>query len=99
RAVYESLFNWAWGVKGDGGASGVDDEWVDSRRLPVDLDRYYQLLQNANQGEGSYETDKQNMVRAVIDYIASMTEAELDDMYVRLSSGGHLPSGAGHRLD
>jgi dGTPase len=96
RAVFDGLFEWAK----DGGLTKREGEWVSPRRLPVDLVRYYGLLRDANSGEGAYREGEHNLVRATIDYIASMTEAEFDDMHVRLTTGGHVPStAANHRLD
>jgi dGTPase len=76
-----------------------DEQWMRQRRLPTELTEHITYLRQANSEEGAYRELKKNLVRGIIDYIASMTEAEVDDMYLRLTRGYNLTSVPGGRLD
>jgi dGTP triphosphohydrolase len=76
-----------------------DEKWIRQRRLPVGLTEHINYLRKANSNEGAYRNPRHNRVRGTIDYIASMTESELDDMYLRLTRGYHLTSVPGGPLD
>ncbi len=75
-----------------------DEKWIRQRRLPGLLAQYIESLMHSNKDEGAYKDPRKQLVRGTIDYIATMTEKELDDMHLRLSHGELLPSGIPQRL-
>lgn len=58
----------------------TDEQWIRKRRLPASLREFTEQLLEANHGEGAYPERRQCYARAVIDYIASMTEVEFARM-------------------
>ncbi len=62
----------------------VDEQTMLQRRLPVQLREFTKQLLAANNGGGAYEDRKHCYARAVIDYIASMTEVEFDRLSQRM---------------
>lgn len=62
-----------------------DELWVRQRRLPPPLRELTALLLKANHGKMAYPTREQCYARAVIDYIASMTEIEFRRIQGRIA--------------
>jgi len=83
-----------------------DEQWLRQRRLPPLLREFIMHLLKANHGETAYPSigadsvgsveerteraHKKCYARAVIDYIASMTEPEFERAFQRLCPGGHF---------
>jgi dGTPase len=64
-----------------------DEKWIRQRRLPPELTQFINALISDNKNEGTYGCRQKDLVRGTLDYIASMTEREFDDMYIRLTRG------------
>jgi dGTPase len=69
---------------GNGHALRKDEQWIRKRRLPTALREFTEQLLDTDHGVGAYQTPKQCYARAVIDYIASMTELEFNRIRQRL---------------
>lgn len=65
----------------------MDEQWTLQRRLPVQLREFTEQLLAANSGAGAYKDRNPCYARAVIDYVASMTEVEFDRMWQRMCPG------------
>jgi dGTP triphosphohydrolase len=76
-----------------------EEKWIRQRKLPVDLQHYIRLISDYDHNEGAYKNQKQIQARGILDYIASMTEDEFDDMHARLTRGSRLSSMPAGRLD
>jgi dGTPase len=61
-----------------------NEQWIRRRRLPARLRELTEALLTANAGQGAYERSRLCYARAVIDYIASMTEIEFVRLWRRL---------------
>jgi dGTPase len=62
--------------------------WRQKRPLPGALRETVQSLRSARQGLGAYDGDDGKIIaRATLDYVASLTESEFDDLYRRLAFG------------
>lgn len=66
-----------------------DEQWILQRRLPVQLREFTEQLLEANSGAGAYSDRNHCYARAVIDYVASMTEIEFDRLWQRMCPGGN----------
>lgn len=64
-----------------------DEQWILQRRLPVQLREFTEQLLADNRGGGAYENRNHCYARAVIDYVASMTEFEFNRLWQRMCSG------------
>jgi dGTPase len=62
----------------------VDEQWTQQRSLPVRLREFTEQLLAANSGHGAYEDRNHCYARAVLDYIASMTEVDFDRLWQRM---------------
>jgi dGTPase len=68
-----------------------DEKWIRQRRLPSDLTQFVNTLLSNNRNEGTYGCRQKDLVRGTLDYVASMTEKEFDDMYLRVTRGELTP--------
>jgi dGTPase len=68
----------------DGVPLTVEEQYIRKRRLPTQLREFTELLLEADHGKGAYIERKQCYARAVMDYIASMTETEFVRMRQQL---------------
>ncbi len=68
----------------------MDEQWVLQRTLPVRLQEFTAELLVANNGGGAYTDRNHCYARAVIDYVASMTEVELDRLWQRMCTGRRI---------
>lgn len=93
EAVCAALLGWveaafathAWAAAGEQRALTGAEQQTNRNVLPAPLRDYVLDLLNANQGEGAYRADrKANLVRGVIDYVASLRELEVLVWYSRL---------------
>lgn len=88
------LFEWVQSCfkqcRTDGQVLTMDERWALQRRLPVQLQEFTEQLLAANNGEGAYRDRDHCYARAVLDYVASMTEGELDRLWRRMCPGGKI---------
>jgi dGTPase len=70
-------------------ARSADARWIILRRLPVRLNEFIDQLLKADHGNPIYSEKRQCYARAVIDYIASMTEQEFHATWLTLCAGEH----------
>ncbi|MGH3428727.1 MAG: hypothetical protein ACREP9_05140, partial [Candidatus Dormibacteraceae bacterium] len=80
-----SLYEWTKSCfrrhEGSGQALTVEEQSTLQRTLPVQLREFTVQLLEANGGRGAYRDRDHCYARAVIDYVASMTEAEFDRLW------------------
>jgi dGTPase len=67
----------------------MDEQWTQQRRLPVQLREFTEQLLAANSGRGAYRERDHCYARAVLDYVASMTEIEFNRLWQRMCLGGN----------
>lgn len=77
--VANELVSWAINVNNE---TDSNESIILQRRLPQHLGELVVMYVKANNGRGLYEGNKNGaVVRAVIDFVASMTEEEVDQYY------------------
>jgi dGTPase len=62
----------------------IDEQWTQQRSLPVRLREFTEQLLADNSGRGAYEDRNHCYARAVLDYVASMTEVDFDRLWQRM---------------
>jgi dGTPase len=72
---------------------GATESWANRRALPRRLDEFVSALLARNDGRGAYPDRRLNIVRGVIDYVASLRESDVENLCQRLSLAG-LPGEA-----
>ncbi|MGH3772122.1 MAG: deoxyguanosinetriphosphate triphosphohydrolase family protein [Pseudonocardiaceae bacterium] len=82
------LYEWAQSCfkrhERSGQALTMEEQATLQRRLPVQLREFTVQLLEANDGSGAYRDRNHCYARAVIDYVASMTEVEFDGLWRRM---------------